>query len=547
MAEARLDAIIVGAGAGGGTAASVLTQRGMNVALLEKGPHASAEDFLPYDEHYFHMRKALMPHVDDDPNIHVSPDGAERPVERWWIANMVGGATMVWDANMPRYTAEDMRILDYLDPVPEGADMVNWPWTYEEFQPWFERAEHEWGVSGQANQCASQEPARPGYEYPMPPLRPHSSNAFLQEAFGKADLETYLGPRAINSRTAGGRPACPFCGYNQFYGCAVNSRASAANTVIPLALATGRCDLRTGHCVSRIVHEGGRVTGVTYMTEPGGEEHFLGADRVIVSIQAIESARLFLLSEMPDPNDMVGHYLVYHAHGNAELTFPGQPVWDFGDAYQPRTAIGSLQLRDLYVVDDPKHPEITKAGKFSIYDPLTCIPPIRLVKAAAMGPDKRNVWGDDLRAYLDELRSQGGVFFSYTGESMSVHENRVELDPNRRDPWGLPSARTYYRHHPYDIAACDYALEKVCDVMVEAGGELRRLEPQPEDNPGYGHVQGTLRAGTDPVTAVLDENCQSHTVSGLYVLDCAWMPTSGASNPTMTQLANAYRVCEGMP
>lgn len=540
------DAIVIGAGAGGGTAARVLTDRGLRVVVMEKGEATTAEDFLPYDEHFFHTRKALIPHVDDDPNMYVGADGQARPVERWWITNMVGGATMIWDANVPRYTDEDMAVLKYLPEVPDGADMVDWPWSYDEFQPWFERAEQEWGVSGRANQVPSQEPTRPGYDYPMPPLRPHASNGFLTDAFGRAGMRPYLGPRAINSRTAGGRPACPFCGFNQFYGCAVNSRASAANTVLPRALATGRCDLRTGHNVTRVVHEGGRVTGVMYRTEPGGEERFLGADRVIVSVQAIESARLFLLSEVPDPNDMVGHYLVYHTHGNAELTFPGQPVWDMGDAYQPRTAIGSLQLRDLYVIDDPDT-HLTKGGKFSIYDPLTCIPPIRLVKGAALGPDDTDVWGDDLRTYLEELRGQGGVYFSFTGEAMSVHDNRVELDPEVTDPWGLPVARTHYRHHQYDVDLCRYALDRVCEAMGDAGGELRKYEPQPEENAGYGHVQGTLRAGTDPGASVLDAECQSHTVAGLYVLDCAWMPTSGASNPTMTLLANAYRVCERMP
>jgi choline dehydrogenase-like flavoprotein len=543
MGSEQPDAIVVGAGAGGGTAARVLTARGMNVVVLEKGHWMEASDFLPLDELHYHARKALIPHVTDDPNVYVGPDGRERPSERWWIVNAVGGATMVWDANMPRYTSEDMAIRDVMHDVPEDASMVDWPWTYEEFQPWFERAEHEWGVSGRANQCEPQEPTRPGYDYPMAPLRPHASTEFLMEAFGKAGMKPYLGPRAINSRVYDGRPACSFCGYNQFFGCGLNSRANAANTVIARALATGRADVRTGHCVTRLVHEGGRVTGVMYKTEPGGEEQFLGARRVIVSVQTIESARLFLLSEVPDPNDMVGHYLIYHVKGNADLVFPDQAVWDFGPAYQPRTAIGSLQVRDLYKIDD-KDTYLTKGGKFSVYDPYTTVPPVRLVKAAALGPDNPGVWGADLKEYLGELRSQGGVSFSFTGEAMSLHENRVELDPERTDPWGLPAARTYYRHHQYDLDVSRYALDRICDVMTAAGGEVRRFEPQAEDNPGYGHVQGTLRAGTDPDESVLDEMCQSHTVKGLYVLDAAWMPTSGASNPTMTLLANAYRVSE---
>ncbi len=232
--------------------------------------------------------------------------------------------------------------------------------------------------------------------------------------------------------------------------------------------------------------------------------------------------------------------------GNAEVTLPLQPVWTGNGAQQPSTAIGSLQLRDLYVVDDPATP-VTKAGKFSVYDPYTCVPPVRLVEGAALGPGRGSLWGEDLYTYLDELRHQGGVYFSFTGEALSLYDNRVELDPDVTDPWGMPATRIWYRHHAYDLAAARYAIDRVVRVMGDAGGELRGYDVPGTENPGYGHVQGTLRAGTDPGSSVLDENCQSHTVSGLYVLDRAFMPTAGASNPTLTLLANAYRVCEQLP
>lgn len=548
----RPDCIVVGSGAGGGTAARVLTERGLQVTVFERGPLKRAEDFLPYDELSAYGHRQLLPKVHEDPMVYVDPaTGNPQKVERWWVANMVGGATMLWEANVPRYTDEDFAVTKYLDmasfPDPNGVSMVDWPWSYEEFHPYFERAEWEWGVSGRARQCAMQEPVRDGYEYPMPPIRSHASAPFLVQAFAKAKMTPYFSARAINSRTHDGRPGCPFCGYCQGYGCAVNDRASSTNTVLAKALATGLCDLRTGSYVTRIEHDKGRVKGVWYKTEPGGPEQFLGAPRVFVSVQAIESARLFLLSQIPDPNKMIGRYLTYHTKGSAELIFKNQPVWDegHGKQFQPKTALGSLQLRDLYLIDD-KDTFLRKGGKFSIYDPYTVLPPIRMAKEAA-GLDGKPIWGKALSERLQELRSNGGVSFSFTGETISLYDNRVELDPDVKDPWGVPVARTYYKHHAYDIALSKYALEKVVQVMVDAGGTLHSMRPQGAANQGYGHVHGTLRAGKDPGASVLDADCQSQTVKGLYVLDAAFMPTAGASNPTLTQIANAYRVCEKVP
>jgi choline dehydrogenase-like flavoprotein len=158
----------------------------------------------------------------------------------------------------------------------------------------------------------------------------------------------------------------------------------------------------------------------------------------------------------------------------------------------------------------------------------------------------KDLWGKDLVDRLVELRNQGGVSFSFTGETMSLYDNRVELDNEVKDPWGVPVARVHYKHHDYDLAISKYCLDRVIQIMADSGGELRKLDYQTAANEGYGHNHGSLRAGKDPGASVLDENCQSYTVKGLYVLDSAFMPTAGASNPTLTQIANAYRVCHGL-
>ena len=374
------------------------------------------------------------------------------------------------------------------------------------------------------------------------------------DTFTRAGLQPYVGARAINSQTFDGRPACPFCGYCQFFGCAVNCRSNSVNTVLRRALETGRCDLRRDHYVTRIEFGPGtkgrkQVTGVWYVTEPGGKEQFLSAKRVIVSVQTIQSARLFLLSDIPNPNGLIGRFLTYHTKGDAHFTLPSIKVWDPGpnqQQFQPVSAVGSLQLRGIYAYKDDAG-DLRKAGKFSVYDPFTCTTPLRLVKGASLGPSKRNVWGADLVQYLKEIRSQGGVNVSFTGDAMSLYENRVELDPVVKDPWGIPVAKTFYKHDTWDVEMSKYALNRVREAVENAGGVLRKFEPQDEANPGYGHVHGALRAGTDRGKSVLNANCESHEVEGLYVLDAAWMPTAGASNPSLTLIANAYRVAEKIP
>src|ERR1019366_3915167 len=466
--------------------------------VLERGRAKTAEDFLPFDELHFWGHKNLIPHVTNDPMVYIDPTGKRVLSERWWEVNAVGGSTMIWDANFPRCTDEDFAVKQYMKDVPNSDDMVDWPWTYDEFIPYFEKAEWDWCVSGDAQR--SEERMRPGYQYPMPPLKPHASTDFLVSVFTPAGLKPYFGARAINSEDFDSRPACPFCGFCQLFGCAVNCRSNSTNTVLRRAVSTGRCEVRASHYVTRVEFERGKygspgkIKGVICVTEPGGREIFLAAPRVIVSVQTIQSARLFLLSQIPDADKLIGHFLTYHTKGEAHFTFKAKPVWDKGLAYQPRTAVGSLQLRGMYTYAD-KNGVRRKGGKFSVYDPYTCITPLHLIKSASLGKLRTNLWGKELVEYLHELRSQGGVSVSFTGEAISKYENRVELDDQVKDPWGVPVARTYYRHDKWDQDLSRLALDTVSDAVTNAGGELRRYEAQGEANPGYGHVHGALRAG----------------------------------------------------
>lgn len=541
MSDTKPDLLIVGAGVGGGTAAWALAQRGFNVTVFEKGGAANPADYVQYDELHFLQHGMLTPSPVDDPNVYQPQEGPHRKIGRWWAVNRIGGASTIWDSNLVRYSGPDFRAATTLQSPVSGADMPDWPWSYSDFEPFFERAEFDWGVSGQTGQSPAQEPFRPGYQYPMPPLPSHPGDAALKKLFAAAGVYPYQSPRGINSRYRDGRPPCPFCGFCQNFGCAVTDRADAGNTVLSKALNTGRCTIRTNHYVTRIDHQGGKVRGVFYVTEPGSPERHQAADIVIVATQPDQSARLFLCSEIPDPNRLIGHYLTYHTKGSLEVVFPKLPPWSRQrpNGVQPVPGLGNLQIRDFYMIDDPASP-LRIGGKFSVYDPYTVGTPIATVEGTGL-------WGSALIERLQALRSHPGAGFSFTGISLSRYDNRVELDPEVKDPWGIPVARTYYRHHDYDLALSRYVLQKMAGILEAGDAKVLGLKPQNADNPGYGHMHGTLRAGVSPETSVLDMHCQSHTVRGLYALDASWMPTSGASNPSLTIMANSYRVCATMP
>ncbi len=540
MTDLQPDVLIIGAGVGGGSAAWALVQRGFRVLIFEKGHQPDNSDYLLYDELHFSEHKSLTPPINSDANVYHT-NGQTRMVQRWWVNNAVGGSSNIWESNLIRYSGPDFTPASTLNDDYLAQDMPDWPWSYDDFQPYYEQAEWDWGVSGQINQSPSQETFRDNYDYPMPPITQHPGDETLKSIFNNAGYYPYQGPKGINSQYRDERPECPFCGFCQGFGCAVNDRASARNTVIEKAKATGLCEVKTGHYATRIHHQDGKVQGAYYRTTPESEEYYQPANKVIVATQADQSARLFLLSDIPDPHQLIGHYLTYHTKGGLEVVFPDLPPWSRNgenDSQNP-VGLGTLQIRDLYNISDPSS-SLSIGGKFSVYDPYTIGTPISLV-------NRTGLWGKELIEHLQGLRQVPGAGFSFTGIALSQYDNRVELDPNVTDPWGIPVVRSYYQHHEYDQQLSRYALDTIAHILEQGGGKIIKKRPQGPNNSGYGHMHGTLRAGHTPETSVLDTNCQSHAVQGLYALDASWMPTSGASNPSLTIIANAYRVCATMP
>ena len=339
--EASYDAIVVGAGAGGGVVACVLAEAGKSVLLIERGPADSVARAMPRD----HLRNQRLstyghnagPDIDGNPRVLVDPEGHEhvlRPHEAGYQNNAaaVGSGTVVYGAQAWRFHPDDFRMASRYG-VPAGSSLADWPFGYEELAPYYDHAEWELGVAGRPDGLPS--PRR--RDFPMPPFPGFASRAALTRGASALGLSTVIPPLLINSVPRDGRPACAQCGSCVGFACPVDAKNGTQNTVIARALATGRCRLVTSATVTRVDTDArGTVTGVTVVdaTKPGAAPVQARARRVVLCAGAIETARLLLLSAtasepegLGNASGMVGRNLQGHFSPMVYGRF-AEPVYD---------------------------------------------------------------------------------------------------------------------------------------------------------------------------------------------------------------------------
>src|SRR5581483_3164083 len=350
---ARFDVCIVGSGAGGGTAAYVLTRAdaGKNVLVLEAGANPfpdldRAGDLPPTLHSNDELKYAVRGFIDQDPFL--EPRTFRQDATRTATLNAdvntlpkaVGGAFQHADCKTPRFNAVDFRLKSAVEAligttpglaVPGfGADagsasFTDWPVSYDDLEPFYVEAERLYGVQGLAGANVYESP-RSG-PYPMPPGVPMYLALRLADGARQVDLFEYGKlhphpyPASITSAPYDGRPPCVDCGLSSGFGCPNHAKGSPAVTALRKALLTGRCQLRFNCHVTKLVNDGGRVTAVQYV-DGAGKTQQATADAFILAASPIESARLCFLSPTPagavlgNRSDQVGRNLMFHAQTN---------------------------------------------------------------------------------------------------------------------------------------------------------------------------------------------------------------------------------------
>lgn len=544
MALAPVDVCVIGSGAGGGPVAWSLARAGIQVVLLEKGRHYKKEDFV-HDEILASRRNFFSPLPWDEP--HLLRKGAEEKYQRTnegWTANCVGGGTTHMSGFFYRLKPVDFRLRSELGPV-EGANLADWPLTYDELAPFYDIAEAELGVSGKAVEHPFAEPRR--RPYPLPPLREHPIAAQVDAACKALGYHSIPTARGIISDAYRGRAACSYCNLCGSYGCETDAKSSTQAALIPAALETGKLDLRPGCMATQIlVGPDGRAKSVVYLDEKGHAQE-QPAKIVVVSCTAVESARLLLNSKsarfpngLANGNGLVGRNLVFSSFGQSRAIFKlstqaAERPW-LQEPEQPAPFV-DRSVQDFYLLPKGNKHGFRKGGTLGFMW-AHANPIYAALHIAGTGP--KGIFGKALKDKLREYRDSKILEFEIYAEFLATDGTYVTVEPAAVDKFGLPVAAITIQRHPLDLVATKY--------LVERGEEiLRHLEPEKVERVGeQGQTLilqgGTCRFGTDPATSVLDKNCRAHEVDNLYVVDGSFMPTSGGVPITLTIAANAFRV-----
>jgi choline dehydrogenase-like flavoprotein len=541
--EQPYDVIVVGSGAGGGMSAYTLTQAGLKVLLVEAG-----RDYDPARETAMFnlpsqapLRGAVTPDKQGGFYDATIDGGFDIPSEpytlasgafpyRWFRTRMLGGRTNHWGRFSLRFGPYDFK------PYSRDGLGFDWPITYEELAPWYDRVERLIGVTGGSEGLENVPDSPPGVLLPPPPLR--ANEYFIKRGFESLGIPVAASRLAILTRPHNGRPACLYA-TPCFRGCAIGANFQSTTVLLPLARRTGNLDVRTSAFVYEVeLDRRGRARGVNFIDRRTGRHHSVRGRAVVLAASTGETARILLNSHsarfpqgLANESGQVGRNLADSVMTHSVGQFPAL------EKLAPRNDDGTSMFH-MYVpwwgyrqqasgqLDFPRGYHIEPSGKRWIPD--------MSIGADADFCDARS--GEALRA---ELRRKFASYYGLRGiGEMIPNENTfVDLDPRVKDKWGVPVLRFHWQWSAHEIRQADHQRRSFRQLIERLGGRVVTEEPLASTGV---HETGTTRMGTSPRDSVVNAHGQSWTVKNLFITDGGVFSSSPRS-PTLTILALSWR------
>jgi choline dehydrogenase-like flavoprotein len=524
----EVDFVVVGSGAAGGVVAKELSTAGFRVVVLEQGPWRTERDFV-HDEIKIFQQSALSTDWNVSPNTFrkTEKDKAQKQPALVY-ARGVGGTSVHFSANFWRFREIDFKEASVKGTLA-GTGFADWPISYQDLEPYYTKVDWEVGVAGAPGPF---DPPR-SRPYPMPPHPPKSTGVLLERGARKLGYKPFPAPMAIASKAYDGRSQCVQCGFCESFGCEVRAKSSSLVTVIPKAVATGRCEIRPNSYARKIETDAkGRATGVKYF-DADKKEVFQRAKSVVVCANGAETPRLLLNSSsnlfphgLANTSGVVGKYLMPNGAGLAAGVFDHEV-----NGY--KGIVATRVVWDLYELD-PKLGLVGGGG----FDYRFDVTPIQFATDAGL-PPKAAKWGKEYKRWIAQTYTRTVLCFGHT-TSLPVASNSISLDPTVKDAWGVPAIRMTYTDHPQDLKLYKYFAQR-SEELLHASGAAQTWQLPVESQEFAVHLLGTCRMGNDPKTSAVDKYNRAHDVKNLFVVDGSSLVTSGRGQPTMTIQALAFR------
>ena len=476
MATEKTDVVIVGVGAVGGILAAELGKAGMKVIGLERGPRLTTQDFSSLDELRYFQRQELRPNAKRQPvtwRPNAKTDAKPMPILNY--GNQAGGGTVHYGALSWRFHEDDFRVRSHTlerygaSAIPADSSVVDWPLSYADLEPFYDRAEYELGVSGKAGNLQGRKidagnpfeaPRR--REYPLPALLADQSGVIFAAAAQKLGYHPFSSPRAILSQPYQNRPGCTYCGFCQSFGCHMAAKSSILVTKLPEADATGNFKLLTGTMCYRVNTDNtGRATGVSYYGADGSD-NTIEADLVILATFIYDNTRLLLVSKtakfpggLANSSGQLGKHLMAHIGARVFVAFDDRYV----NIYMgPNAQKHSL---DDFNADNFDHSglEFMRGAQISVTPADLEAGPIGAATSMNPPPGVPR-WGAAYRDFLAKYFARYAAFIGQT-ENLPYADQMIDLDPHVRDQYGMPAPRlTYDWRRPNEIARINFLLNK---------------------------------------------------------------------------------------